>query len=495
MNTCSLRCVSTRRAAIYARISDARDGDTAGVARQEADARALADRLGWTVATVYVENNTSAFKRRRITRPDGSTAYRVVRPEFRRMLGDLTAGTVDALVAYDLDRVARDPRDLEDLVDLVEQQQVAVRSVTGSLRLDTDADVTMARVMVAIANKASKDTARRVVRKQQELAEQGRPKGGGVRGYGYEADGMTVIDAEAAILREIAARIIDGDSLSSIARDLTARGVPAVRADRWNTRSVHAAVTKPRVAGLRTHRGQVVGDAVWPAILDRDTWEAVLAALAARPKGSNRLARWLTGVLVCDLCGQPLVGTTGNSGPRYWCAPAQSTRGRSAGCGRIAISGDRVEALTEKAILGYLSEPHRLALLAAEVSADRAHALRGDLAGDEAQLVELAEAYAARAITMPEYLAARRVVEARLEDTRRLLAAATPAAVRQLVTAADIKTTWVGYQPGQKRDVARTLWPQGVPVRAPGPVAGPMRWDPQRVRFWEPLSADVAATA
>jgi site-specific DNA recombinase len=67
------------------------------------------------------------------------------------------------LIPLDLDRAMRDPRDLEDLIDLIEQSspRIPVESVSGSLRLANDADVTVAQVMCAVANKASRDTARR----------------------------------------------------------------------------------------------------------------------------------------------------------------------------------------------------------------------------------------------------------------------------------------------------------------------------------------------
>ena len=47
-------------AAIYARISRDREGAGLGVERQEADCRALAERLGWDVVAVYVDNDISA---------------------------------------------------------------------------------------------------------------------------------------------------------------------------------------------------------------------------------------------------------------------------------------------------------------------------------------------------------------------------------------------------------------------------------------------------
>ncbi|HEX2291290.1 MAG TPA: recombinase family protein, partial [Pseudonocardiaceae bacterium] len=76
-----------RRAAIYCRISDDRKGAGLGVARQEADCRERAARLGWTVAGLYIDNDLSAYSGR-------------VRPEYRRMLDDLRSDVVDAVIAW-----------------------------------------------------------------------------------------------------------------------------------------------------------------------------------------------------------------------------------------------------------------------------------------------------------------------------------------------------------------------------------------------------------
>jgi DNA invertase Pin-like site-specific DNA recombinase len=311
------------RAIALVRISDARNGDTAGVDRQEQDARKLADRLGWTIGEVIVENDTSAFKRRQVKLPDGRKAMRVVRPGFRRALAALEIGEADGLIAHDLDRVARDPRDLEDLIDVVESKnpRVPVESVTGSLRLANDGDVTMGRVLVAMANKSSRDTSRRVTRKHEELAVNGRPSGGGQRGYGYDRSGMVIRGDEAAVVQEMADKILEGWSLGAIATDLQRRGVPTVQGGLWTSRSVRSIVTGPRVAGLRRYKGRVVAEAAWPAILPRDTWQAVCANLAGRSGGNrNQLRRWLTGVLHCGLCRQPLHAWTNRGSWRFWCA-------------------------------------------------------------------------------------------------------------------------------------------------------------------------------
>lgn len=461
-----------RRTGVLVRISDADPDDEAGVERQERDCRELAARLGWSVTEVFVENDTSAYKRRKVALPDGSSALRVVRPEFRRLLGDLASGALDALIAYDLDRVVRDPRDLEDLIDVVEQNGIPTRAVTGSLDLSNDAGITMARVMVAVANKSSRDTARRVRRKHEELAEQGKYHGGGLRCYGYADDRHTVIEAEAKVVREIARRILDGHSSRAIAQDLTKRGVPtklgSKRADGelkgWSNRSVHSVVTNGRVAGLRTFRGEIVGKATWPAILDRDTWDRVRLTLEERANGStNRLIRWLTGVLLCGQCGDTLCGWGGPHGPRYWCA----TERRIGGCGKTAIQAAQVEDTAERLIVAYLKRPDVVADLAEATSAKSVAAARDEAKADQEQLKELASMWAKKMITMPEYLAARKEIEQRLSRWQGVLRQAVPGTLRAVLNADSIETGWGKLDPAGRRDVARVVFPHGIEIVPP----------------------------
>jgi DNA invertase Pin-like site-specific DNA recombinase len=469
--------MGTRSAAVYVRLSDDRAGDGAGVGRQEADSRDLAERLGWTVGQTYVENDASAFRRRKVRLPDGTTAMRVVRPVFRQMLDALAAGSMDALIAYDLDRVARDPRDLEDLIDVVEQRHIPVRTVTGSLDLGNDAGITMARVLLAMANKSSRDTARRVVRKQQQMAEHGAYAGGGIRAYGYESDGATVVETEAAVVRRIADDVLAGVSLSRIADDLNTEQVPTVRGGAWHARTVHSVVTKPRNAAKRTYRGEVVGAASWPAILDLDVWQRVCLALAERGRGGNNtLTRWLTGVLLCSHCSVGLTakfGGTKGRGPVYWCAK------RHRGCGKIAVSALHAEDTVAALIVGYLGRPDVLASLASAVSSEAARKAREDAASDEAQLKELASMWGGKAITTAEYLSARRVIEDRLKTWQGIARATAPESVRTLM-AGDIEARWESYDAKQRREVARIVFPDGITVE-PG-RRGFNRFDADRLQ-------------
>lgn len=60
----------TGRAATYTRISRDEEGLGLGVARQEQDCRALAERQGWQVVEpIYCDNDISASTRSRKPRP------------------------------------------------------------------------------------------------------------------------------------------------------------------------------------------------------------------------------------------------------------------------------------------------------------------------------------------------------------------------------------------------------------------------------------------
>lgn len=444
------------RAGIYVRISDDREDLRAGIGRQEQDCRALARRRDEDVVEVYAENDTSAFKRRKVTLPDGTKALRVIRPEFRRALADLQAGRIDTLIGYDLDRVVRDPRDLEDLIDICEQTGRAAVSATGSLQLENNAGITMARVAVAMANQSSRDTARRVSRARAQAATEGRWSGGGRRAYGYTADRQTTVAAEAEVVAGIAADVLAGMSLNAIANRLNDEEAPTVSGRPWTGRSVRSVVTKPAVAAKLVHQGVIVGDAPWPPILDEETWNRVCLELSSStPRQTNQLTHWLSGVLVCGLCGMHLRA----NGGRYWCGN-NGARGMT-GCGKISIVAEPTERAIERLIWG------------------RARSTRAkrtpvrSVARDDSQLTELAALWGAQEITLAEYRAAREQILARSTPP--------PAPVVPAWVGPDLRQQWPSLSATAKRRVA-LAYLQGVVVRP----SISTRWDEGRLepQWW-----------
>jgi len=188
-------------AAIYCRISDDREGRHLGVDRQEKDCRELAERKGWQIAELYVDNDISAYSGK-------------PRPAYRQMLADFKDGTRDGLVVYHQDRLVRQPRELEEFFDVCDAAGITdMASVSGDFDLSNYEDRTYVRILGAIAQKESHDKSRRIKRKHLELAERGRVSGGGPRPFGYEDDKVTIRKSEAKAIKEAASRILAGDSL------------------------------------------------------------------------------------------------------------------------------------------------------------------------------------------------------------------------------------------------------------------------------------------
>lgn len=397
-----------QRAAIYARISSDRDGDRLGVGRQVTDCEALADRRGWEVVERYIDDDVSAYSGR-------------VRPAYRRMLADIAAGAVDAVVVWDLDRLHRQPKELEEFFDVSDAAGVrALASVSGDVDLATDSGRFTARILGAVSRKESDDKSRRIKRKAIETALAGRDSGGGTRPFGYEADRRTIRLDEAEIIRECAGRLLAGDSLRSVCGDLTERGVKTVTGLDWNTQTMRRILGSGRISGRREHRGEIVADSEWPGIIspaDSDRIRALLSDPSRRTNQNPR--RYLLGRLLrCGVCGEALVARPRDDGSRrYICAKGPNF----VGCGHIAILAEPLEAFVVEGVLYRLDSPELAAALRG--SPDDPDAANWQRQADDAaaQLDELARAHGEQAFTMREWLAARRPIEARLTAARRQL--------------------------------------------------------------------------
>lgn len=324
---------------LYLRLSDARNENGSFVEREK-KLRLLAKRLGWTVVAVVVENDVdpvtgkprsaSAFKRRTVTLTDGRRVKRVVRPGFRRVLDDLAAGRADALIAEDLDRTMRDPRDAEDLIDVIREKGAFADSLSGSLKFTaggTDAEVLQARILVAVGHKSSADTARRVKEARERQAMDGR-YGGGSRAFGFELDGVTIRESEAAEIRRVADAFLAGASLNSLITDLRARKVPTVTGSRWAGSTLRTILRHPRLAGVAVYRGVEVGRGGWEPILPEHVWRAVVGKLAdpSRRTSPGNTPRWLGSLIYrCGRCDDgttlrcTISGGSGKRGPAYRC--------------------------------------------------------------------------------------------------------------------------------------------------------------------------------
>lgn len=317
----------------YERISDDPDDLQAGVGRQCRDTEAAIKARGGEVVEHLTENNTSAYRKQRVKVTDtvGNTydGWRVVRPVWSEALHRLRSGEAKHLMVYDLDRLARDPRDLEDAIECVEHFGAEIRSATATeIDLHTESGRMTARMMVMIANKASADTGRRVARQKRQRAEDGMPQGGRYPTFGFTRS-WEVVPEEAERLREAFRRRASGESVSSIARSIGLGHGTLVNI-----------LKNPIYCGLRRYKGEVVGELHpdFPRLVERRIWDAVQGVGEAPPAGTNARKYLLSGIARCGECSRKMKGapSTGRAA-RYRCG---ATYG---GCGAVSIRCDWID--------------------------------------------------------------------------------------------------------------------------------------------------------
>jgi site-specific DNA recombinase len=285
------------RAAIYCRMSLAVMGDTTKVEDQERLCREVCDRRGWTVAGVYTDNNRSAWQKNR------------KRPAWNQMLEDVGAGKIGAIVVYHGDRLVRQPWDLELLLKLSDGKGIRLASPTGTRNLDNDDDQFILSIEAAAARRESAATSRRKKQQYERWRREGKVRAGGRGGrpFGFQTDCVTWVPPEVALIRRMATMLLSGESVGEIARAVNDTGTLTPAGNPFSHGTLRKMLARPRYAGLMPDG---VSPAAWPAILEREEWEAVRAVLdtkaAAFGYATNARRYLLSGIAACGVCGSGL---------------------------------------------------------------------------------------------------------------------------------------------------------------------------------------------
>jgi site-specific DNA recombinase len=387
--------VLSMTAVTYCRISADKTGAGLGVERQAADCRELALTLGLGEPEILTDNDLSAYSGKK-------------RPGYEQLKKGLKEGRWSTLLVWHVDRLCRNVRDLEDIVDLV-NGKVGVHTVKGGeIDLETPEGRLQARMLGTLARYESEHRSDRVRRAMKHNADNGNDHGGR-RKYGWNPDGA-LNHAEAAIIAELTRRIIGGETCRSLAADLRARGLPSARGAPWSAYAVKCIVIRARNAGLREHDGKVTAKGTWPAVVDREQWEAAKALLtdpARRVSPGNAHARLMSGLMTCGVCGLPV--RSGGGGAKG------SAAYRCTGNGHVKRNAALVDAVVEAYIFALLKREEVGAPPLATVPSD----IRGQADAIRLRLDQLEDKYADGDITRAGYLRNRDRLAARLADLER----------------------------------------------------------------------------
>jgi DNA invertase Pin-like site-specific DNA recombinase len=297
------------------------------LANQLKDLREFVGRIGGRVDREVPENAVSSYRKTRVQLADGTDGYRVVRPDWESILTALRRRECNALAVADIDRATRDPRLLEDLIEVVEHYGAYVVSLSGNIDLTTDAGISAARGLVNQRNQESRNTSRRVSDGKRHAALDGKNHGGPNRPFGWRSDRIRINKREAAHIRREVPRILAGVSPLTIAQEWTDRGIPTATGLRqWRLSTVLGIFLNPRLCGLRTYRGEVLKDAegdpvhgLWEPILTESEHHAVVSKWKPNEKpepsrlgakGTGYRTKYLLSPFIrCGKCNARMLGT------------------------------------------------------------------------------------------------------------------------------------------------------------------------------------------
>lgn len=351
------------------------------------------ERQGWTLHPDPPYRDTDRSASRYATR---------VREDFKRLIDDLEGNTFGAnvLAIWESSRGSRRVGEWVDLVDLCKARGVRIW-VTTHGRLYDPANARDRRSLLEDAVDAeyeSEKTSERIRRDVRAAAEKGKPHGKNLFGYQRVYDEQTRellrVEAhpeQAPIVQEAARRILDGDTFYAIARDLNERGIASRRPTRkahrenygWTPPAVKQMLSMPAYAGQRQHRGEIVAEAVWPALIDLPTWEKLQIVMS--PPDRKRTNDWpakhlLTGIALCGVCEAPMrvgkqnagvkkIDDEGNPLPRatyntYVCSGVPGRPGPDGKKGfHVAMRETHLDVAVTELVLTRLERPDFLAMV------------------------------------------------------------------------------------------------------------------------------------
>jgi len=272
------------------------------------------------------------------------------------------------LAVHSLDRLTRSVDDFEALRALFETERKILVSTTEDIDLSTPCGLLEARRRVRLAQAELELIKRRAKAAYDAIVANGQYPGKQFP-FGYiparrEPTGWILIQHPlySYVVREIADRLIVGESLGAICRWLNRTGIPTPRnavreykgnrplvaGARWMPTSLTKILKSPNIVGQIDVNGIAVKRA--EPLIDFPTWEHVKQILArnAARTGPKINSSPLLHVLFCMLCQAPMYIATASyrtaSGEtkkyRYYCCTAAN---RKRGCNARRVDADEVE--------------------------------------------------------------------------------------------------------------------------------------------------------
>jgi site-specific DNA recombinase len=254
------------------------------------------------------------------------------RPAFQRLLADVSAGAIDVVVVYKVDRLTRSLSDFAKIVDLFDRHAVSFVSVTQQFNTTTSMGRLTLNILLSFAQFEREVTGERIRDKIAASKKKGMWMGG-LPSFGYDVKDRKLIvnTTEAETVRHIFRRYVELKSVRELKEDLDGAGIVSkVRTATDGSRYGGQPLSRGALYLMlqnRIYRGEIVHmGKSYPgeheAIVDEALWDTVQAILSEnrvdRASGtSGHEPNLLTGILF-DAQGGRMSPTHANKkGTRY----------------------------------------------------------------------------------------------------------------------------------------------------------------------------------
>ena len=343
------------RVCAYARVSSGKDAMLHSLSAQVSHySEMIQCHIGWVYCGVYSD--------------EALTGTKSDREGFQQMLTDCRAGKIDMVITKSISRFARNTvtllqtvRELKSMgIDVYfEEQYIHTISADGELMMTILASYAQEESLSASENQKWR------VRKAFENGELINLRF--LFGYSITADGVQINEKEAAIVREIFSRFNGGESMSSISRDLNARGYRGALGGKWCAERMRNTLSNEKYLGnallqkryrnnhiekkLVANKGELpmyYAEGTHEPIIDQATFDKaqerlrMLAQQTANRKKPTRSA--FSGLIHCGLCGNTYKRVTYRK-KHYWNCTTFQTKGKSE-CAAKRIPEETLEVLT-----------------------------------------------------------------------------------------------------------------------------------------------------
>jgi DNA invertase Pin-like site-specific DNA recombinase len=304
----------------------------------------------------------------------GFSGATMERPALQRLLADITAGRVNIVVVYKIDRLTRLLADFAKIVEILDARGASFVSVTQQFNTTTSMGRLTLNVLLSFAQFEREVIGERIRDKIAASKRRGMWMGGvPPLGYRVEDRKLLIVDSEAETVRSIFRRYAELGSVRLLKDDLEARGI---NSKSWTGASGRLIGGKPFSRGAlylilqnRTYLGEIVhkGQAhpgEHTPIIDQPLWDAVQAQLAGNTAERNagvrtRQPTLLAGLLFDDDGNRMTPSHAIKKGTRYRYYVSRSliTKDRSDGSAGLRLPAEEIEQLVTSRLRQWLLDP------------------------------------------------------------------------------------------------------------------------------------------